>query len=358
VVTALDEITQPVSTPYRFGLFSAATVLDDPGFSPRGGEYTWRVQGCTPGAQWDYCWTDEAAGQQQKNYPQDGWLTQGPFVAYDGVRCTRVGFPDGEQVARQRLALSEQGQAERRLWAQLATGATAVGADAVLYDATTPADDLTVAIGALEAQLAATTGAIGVIHAPRAAAIHWDKYGELIRDGNVLRTPLGTPIVFGGGYGYTGPDGTATDDVAWVYATGPTVVRRGTVIYHGGDREGFSRPSNEVQHLVERPYLITTDCPLFAAAFAMPGRPATVWPEVPAPLAMTVDDTDPTAVVATFTNAVCDTVAIAWGDGTTTHATVTDGAATATHNYETATTTAAVVEDTPATGKTRTKKGR
>lgn len=360
MAVALDTLNQPPVQPYRYGLFSAVPVIDDNTFDPRG-DYTWRVQGCTPGATWSYCWQDGYAGQNSKNFPQDAWLEQSPFVVYDGVRCSRVGFPDGETVARQRLALSEQGQAERHLWDQLGATATAEGTTAILYDASAPADDLTIAVAALEAQLAATTGAIGVIHAPRATAPHWDRYGELWRDGNVYRTPLGTPIVFGGGYDYDGPDGTATDDVIWLYATGQTIVRRGAVQYHGTpdnqSPQGFNQRSNEISHLAERPYLITVDCPVIAAAVTLTGRPATVWPTVPAPLAMTLDASDPSAVTASFTNATCSKVQITWGDGTTDALPVTTGATSGTHDYTAGTTrTATPATPTPTSSRTRSKK--
>jgi hypothetical protein len=248
----------------------------------------------------------------------------------------RVGEPDLGPVAEARLALSEQGQAERHFWRQLGDEAAATDG-AVLAPADAPYDSVPDAVSALEAQLAATTGAAGVIHVPRWAASYYNLYGNPTADGRVLRTPLGTPVIAGGGYGYTGPDDTATDDVVWVYATGPVTVRRGAVQLYGGDSGGFDQRSNEVWHIAERPYLITAECPVLAAAASAAARPDTVWP-VPEPrtFAMTVDASDPLNVTASFTGATCDEVRLSWGDGSdTVGVPVTDGAGSAAHNYET-----------------------
>lgn len=346
MAVALDIVTQPPSKPYRYGLFSAATVYDDASFDPRGGDYTWRVQGCTPGAEWDYCWQSPYETQAPKSVPQDMWLEASPFVVYDGVRCMRVGEGDLGPVARQRLTLSEQGQAERHLWRQMGDDA-ADTEGAILAPASAPFDTVTQAVAALEAQLAATTGAVGVIHMPRYAIADFDDC-VITRDGQTLRTLLGTPVAAGGGYNYTGPDDTVTDDVLWLYATGPVTVRRGGVQQYGGDSGGFDQKSNEVWHIAERPYVITADCPIYAAAVSAPGRPDTVWP-TPAPrFQMTVDASDPLNVTAQFTGASCDEVRLSWGDGSdVVGVPVTDGTGNAAHNYETGT------EPVPASARKR-----
>jgi hypothetical protein len=357
MAVALDIVTNPTSTPYRYGLFTTAPPADDTAFAPRGGDYAWRVQGCTPGAQWAYCWQDAYPTQDAKSVLPDAWMEASPFVVYDGVRCQRAGFPDGEQVARQRLTLSEQGQAERWLWQHM--GEEAAASDgAILAAADAPFGSVDQAVAALEAQLAATTGAVGVIHMPRyAAALDWHGHDPHETPTQTLATVLGTPIVAGGGYSYTGPDGAATDDVLWVYATGPVTVRRGEVQYYGGDSGGFDQKSNEVWHIAERPYLITADCPVYAAAVTATGRPDTTWPTPPARFAMSVDASDPLNVTASFTGASCDTVAVTWGDGSAnSHAPVTDGAATAAHNYETGTDPSPAAAPRKAAARTTRKK--
>lgn len=323
-VTPRDVITQPVSSPYRYGLLAAATVIDDPGWYPRG-EVTWRVQGCTPGSQSEYCWTGE---NPPRRFTEDMWRTASPFTVWDGVRCARVGFPDSEQVALSRLALSEQGQVERHLWAQLAkdpdlTVLPSPGAPVI--DATTVLEG----VSALEAALSARTGAVGMIHAPRGLlevgqGLEWAR-----PDGQLYRTPGGTPIAFGGGYSYDGPI-AAVDGTAWLYATGPVVVRRGRV----EARSDFNTVSNQQTAEAERPYLVTVDCPLFAVQVAW-DHPTTLWPVTGPGLAVkaTQDLTDLHKWSVALTGADCAKAQVTWGDGHSETVTPAAGAATATHTY-------------------------
>jgi len=70
----------------------------------------------------------------------------------------------------------------------------------------------------------ALTGGQAFIHVARAARPYlW----ELEKIGNLLFTKLDNAIVCDAGYPGSAPDGeTPADDVAWIYATGPVVVRR------------------------------------------------------------------------------------------------------------------------------------
>jgi len=331
MVAGLDILSQPDAVAYGYGLFSGATIITDSGFAPRGQNYTWREQGCTPGDEWPYCWTP--VGATEKQISCDAWGTAEPFVVYDGIRCQRVGFPDGQSVALSRLGLSEQGQVERHTWAQLAN-----------YDPTqivtaNGSGDIIAAIAALEAQLAASTGARGIIHAPRAAAVFLAAVGvnDLIPDGSGWKTPLGTRIVFGGGYDYNGPAGQppATEGELWLYATGPVVIRRGDVVVHGGDSEGMDRTTNEVNWIAERPYLVSFDCPVLAAQATWPERPDTVWPLPEPVMRISVAGQGLGPYTATVTGAAnCTSATLDWGDGTpAVQVPITDQSGTATHTY-------------------------
>lgn len=55
---------------------------------------------------------------------------------------------------------------------------------------------------------------------------------ELVKVGNLLFTNIDNQIIADAGYPGTGPEGTTADpDVAWLYATGPVVVRRSPLFY-------------------------------------------------------------------------------------------------------------------------------
>lgn len=58
---------------------------------------------------------------------------------------------------------------------------------------------------------------------------------ELVQQGNLLFTKIGNAVVCDAGYDGSAPEGTtgdsATDDIAWLYATGPVIVRRSELMF-------------------------------------------------------------------------------------------------------------------------------
>jgi hypothetical protein len=77
----------------------------------------------------------------------------------------------------------------------------------------------------------ALMGQQAFIHCARAARPYlW----ELVKQGNLLFTNLDNAIVCDAGYPGSAPAGqpdSDTDDVAWIYATGPVVVRRSELLF-------------------------------------------------------------------------------------------------------------------------------
>jgi hypothetical protein len=84
---------------------------------------------------------------------------------------------------------------------------------------------------ATEAVGDALMGQQAFIHCARAARPYlW----ELVKQGNLLFTNLDNAIVCDAGYPGSAPAGqpdSDTDDVAWIYATGPVVVRRSELLF-------------------------------------------------------------------------------------------------------------------------------
>jgi hypothetical protein len=78
----------------------------------------------------------------------------------------------------------------------------------------------------------ALMGGQAFIHCARAARPYlW----ELDQQGNLLFTKIGNAIVCDAGYPGSAPAGeadSATDDVAWIYATGPVIVRRTPLVMY------------------------------------------------------------------------------------------------------------------------------
>lgn len=112
------------------------------------------------------------------------------------------------------------------------------------------------------------TAQAGVIHADPATATAWAQWSLIGKDGNVLRTTLGTPVAVGGGYTGATPDGEAAAAAGqgWAFASGQIVIRRDAdEIIPGTLTEALDRHTNEVTEYAERTYLINWDVSLQAA---------------------------------------------------------------------------------------------
>jgi len=123
-------------------------------------------------------------------------------------------------------------------------------------------------IGRLEEALGSTPGR-GLIHAGLRAAAYLA--GQTSREGNLLRTKLGSVVVTGAGYLSTGPDGEpAPDGAAWVYATGPVTVRLSTPEIPAQDAETIDRTNNTAEVRAQRLAAVSWDgCAHFAALLAL-----------------------------------------------------------------------------------------
>lgn len=114
----------------------------------------------------------------------------------------------------------------------------------------------------------ALMGQQAFIHCARAARPYlW----ELDQQGNLLFTKIGNAIVCDAGYPGSAPDGeadSATDDVAWIYATGPVVVRRTPLaFYAAADAEVIDTRTNQRVRTASKMFAATFDP---AVLFAVP----------------------------------------------------------------------------------------
>ncbi len=97
-------------------------------------------------------------------------------------------------------------------------------------------------------------------------------FPELVKVGNLLYTNIDNVVVADAGYPGTPPDGTApAAGVAWVYATGPVVVRRST--FDPGsvrDAEVIDARTNTVRRTASKRVAATFDpCALFAVPITL-----------------------------------------------------------------------------------------
>ena len=184
-----------------------------------------------------------------------GYTQADPFMVVAGVACGMGPLTDGAR-ANAALAAAEARLVERT-FERGAISPALVSASTVTLNGGT-AVRVKRAVGLLEAYLRANYGGTGVLHASPLLG----EYMEPIRDGNVLRTRLGTPIAYGSGY--TGPNpstgAAAPANQVWLYGTGAVTVRRSAVQTPGEMREQFDRTYNQVLMIAERGVMVAVDC--------------------------------------------------------------------------------------------------
>lgn len=209
-----------------------------------------------------------SSATQAYNDPKSGvgksYGSSDPFIVMAGVSCGSLGTLDVDDRARAEgsLAAAEQRIVERT-FERGAIVPALVGAGTVTPGGVTGLKAKR-AIGVLEDYLRKNYGGVGVLHASPLLA----EYLAPTKDGNVMRTKLGTPIAFGAGY--TGPNpGTgvaAPANNVWLYATGAVVVRRSAVQVPASGAETLDRATNQTLMIAERGVMVAIDCVPPAAA--------------------------------------------------------------------------------------------
>jgi hypothetical protein len=271
----------PLPRPFPYGLFSVAAEAPYVGGDADGEPDRWvmganmrpypidignGIEGCLTGT-----YAEKDAGTATP-IP-----TFGAFTVYVPETCSSfgiIGYGDFTRRANAVLAAVESYHAER----QLVSGAykndnpflgdvNATGPDGGAVDATGygPVESLAL----LEDAIGALTGRGGVIHATPSTVVAWSGNDLLVRDGQILRTVGGTPVVRGSGYIDATPAGTGalTADQQWAWATGPVAYRRATQVFMNPPTvaEALDRSDNTITYRAERDLLIAWDTVLQVA---------------------------------------------------------------------------------------------
>lgn len=186
-----------------------------------------------------------------------------PFGVFGAVNCQSLGLTGqaAADIAARRLALGEARTVEAT-YEDGSQGNTPRLADpATVQPAGATGVGLLKALSALEAYLRSEYSGTGTIHMPAALAPYMAWRKQMRPDGAVMRTALGTPIAFGGGYrGLSPVDGAApAEDEAWIYATGQLEVRRSRVFVPALGAEALDRRTNLITVVAERHYLVSHD---------------------------------------------------------------------------------------------------
>lgn len=253
-------VTAPVSAPYRYGLFSAAAVLDP----ADGREFV-------AGVQWEQVCLDapapvllEDALGERAPMELDAELAveqAGPPIRlFTGFVSALPGREDLLERAREKLTLIEQQSVEYYAWTGAAGNRPRLADESteILAGVAEPVG-LVAGVGLLEAFVSDRTGSVGVLWAPRPAASSFAAAQVLRVEGARLVAPLGNPLVFAHTSG-VGPDGQVPGaGEAWLFATGPVMVRRGPVFLPALP-EALSTVDNQVFAVAQRPYMVGWGC--------------------------------------------------------------------------------------------------
>ncbi|MEU4584882.1 cupin [Kitasatospora aureofaciens] len=227
----------------------------------------WMALGCCPVKVWaDPCEADPPGPPQTKEFCRPAVEHATPIHIYAGAQCSAPGwgYAEARAHAEASLTLGEQQAVEAGFWR------TKLTADAV--DLTPAAGPLSVAQGVavLEGCLAESYGGVGTLHVPAGAAAILGCCNLLREDPETgaLRTLAGNCAVIGAGYSAenTGPGGVpAAPGTAWLYITGPLVIRRGAAtVVPDTPGPSVNTRNNDRRVLVERTYVVATTCTVCA----------------------------------------------------------------------------------------------
>jgi hypothetical protein len=210
--------------------------------------------------------TNTAVVNVTKVFNSPEWQDGFRFQTYAGVICESVGFDmdDAVENAKRVFLAKESNAVEQALMAQRFIASATNWAAPTDVTPASGAVKPAVGLALLEQHAGMTYAGAPTIHAPRSiGALLMDTAG-LKAEGNIFRSPQGSKVASGAGYGVANqsPAGVAAPaGELWVYATGEVSVARGALITPEAQ---LNRDNNEVTVLVERPYIAVVDC--YAAA--------------------------------------------------------------------------------------------
>lgn len=287
LITNRELIDFPENRRPRYGLFSAATVLNMP------------LRAITSGVQYyaDDCgnfladYNQECGVDSPIKTAVEGSELVGtdPYWIVNRVRCGAVGRTAQEirGVVRGRLAAMEQWTVEDRLWNGIAAqpGVLNLVNNVGTVTVTPTAPGAGAAISALENAFYQLNGYVGTIHINTVAEGALEYAGFLNPEAGVLRTRMGSAVSLGAGYGTTGPaDAAPAAGFVWAFMTGYTAVWRSTddQIPQPDPQRVMDRTLNQWDVVGERVYAASWSCPEVVAVQVPIAAPATAaTPAVP-----------------------------------------------------------------------------
>lgn len=256
-------------TPLPHGLLSGACVTQIESTDPHdllGVE--WLGIGCCDVGDFTWCPDDDSPGSPGES-PGEAVVKQfcrpevesaDAVTIYAGVECSAPGFSRDEAVEHARLSLLLGREAALESWFQ--SNVLCVEGE----DLTPAAGALAVAqgVGVLEGWLARNYGGAGVLHLPATVGALLGCCDIAHREGGRLRTLAGNCLILGAGYdrANVGPGCVpAPDGQAWLWITGPMIVRREAVdIVPESDAEQVNITTNDRRVLAEQTFVPAFTC--------------------------------------------------------------------------------------------------
>ena len=250
----------------RYGLFDAATVVDDLDARMIAAGVQFPELDCGPALD-EY--DANCATHPVKDFTEGLGYTGGdPYWLYTLNRCGTVGRTPAEiaDAIRRSLTGGEQTAVENILWTgggfatdpalQTATGTVIV---------TPEAPGAGAALAALEASFYAAYGYEGVLHVNMAAHAALNDYVDRRGGAGVLTTEMGTRVAYGAGYGTSGPGAEPpAEGFVWAFMTPPVMVHRSGIIVPDVTQT-LTRTTNQYNALAERVYLHAWACDIVHA---------------------------------------------------------------------------------------------
>lgn len=262
ILTNGEILAAPAPGVQRYGLFNAATVLDDLDIRGIAAGFQVPAEDCGLVRAYDA----NCATHPAKTFDEGlTYMQADPYWVYATRKCGTVGKTAAEMEAsvRRRLASGEQRAVEAQFW-----GGTAVASDpnltgAVGVTTVTPGvPGAGAAIAALEDAFYDNYGYVGTIHIAMRAygALAYAQLMNRQGGAGAWTTQMGSLWAIGAGYGITGPAGAApAAGNVWAFMTPPVLIRRSTVIVPDVTAT-MNRSTNQYMALAERVYAHTWLC--------------------------------------------------------------------------------------------------
>lgn len=228
-----------IPTPYEYGLFSVARILETVDAHQNEGVYATPYT-CEPATGYVRNCDDEATATKALGRNVNDPTAASPYTLYGYFECASIGYDltEAQQMARQNLLLGEERGAENELWSADLGSVTSLSGGLNGDNSTVEnvggasAVSVVAGVAALEDWLGENYGGVGILHMPRGLAISLSKARiiDFMAGSKRLTTILGTRVAAGGGYDGTGPVGDAARNPgagnAWIFASGDVVLRR------------------------------------------------------------------------------------------------------------------------------------